>query len=75
METLKIRKVGNSLGVVLPKTITSRLHVGEGDSIYLSEAPDGFRLTAMDESFAREMEAAEEIMREDRDLLRELASR
>ncbi len=75
MEALKVRKVGNSLGVVLPREVAARLRVGEGDSLYLTEAPDGYRLTALDENFARQMEEAERIMREDRDLLRELASR
>lgn len=64
METLKIHKINNTLGIVLPKSVLSKLNVGEGDSIYLSEAPDGFRLTALAPTFAKEMEAAEEIMRE-----------
>ena len=75
MQTLKIRKIGNSLGLVLPKEALARLRVGEGDTVYITEAPDGFRLTPMNEGFARQMEAAEAIMREDRDLLRELAKR
>jgi len=75
MEALKVRKVGNSLGVVLPKAVAARLRVGEGDNLYLTEAPDGYRLTAYDQEFARQVEAAEKVMREDRDLLRELASR
>jgi len=70
-----VRKVVKSLGVVLPREVAARLRVGEGDSLYLTEAPDGYRLTALDENFARQMEEAERIMREDRDLLRELASR
>lgn len=41
--------------------------------MYLSEAPDGVRLTAIDPDFSAKMQAAEEIMREDRDILRELA--
>ncbi len=75
METLKVRKVGNSLGVVLPKTVAARLRVEEGDTIYLTEAPDGYRVTALDTSFAEQMEVAEAIMREEREVLRELASR
>jgi putative addiction module antidote len=75
MQTLKIRKVGNSLGVVLPKEVVARLKVGEGDTVYLTDAQDGYRITPMDPSFAEQMESAEAIMREDRNVLRELANR
>jgi putative addiction module antidote len=75
MQALKIRKVGNSLGLVLPKEIVTRLKVGEGDTVYLTDSQDGCRITAMDASFADQMVAAETIMREDRDVLRELANR
>jgi hypothetical protein len=45
---LKITKIGNSAGVILPKEVLARLRVGLGDSLYVSEAPDGIRLTASD---------------------------
>ncbi len=70
---LKITKIGNSAGIILPKEVLARLRVGPGDELYVSEAPDGIRLTASDSSFADKMEVAERIMREDRDILRELA--
>ncbi|MEM6827026.1 MAG: AbrB/MazE/SpoVT family DNA-binding domain-containing protein [Pseudomonadota bacterium] len=70
---LKITKIGNSAGIILPKEVLARLRVGPGDELYVSEAPDGIRLTATDPSFAEKMEVAERIMREDRDILRELA--
>lgn len=70
---LKIRKIGNSAGVVLPKELLARLRVQPGDTIYATEAPDGIRLTAADPGFAAKMEIAERIMREDRDILRVLA--
>ena len=75
MQALKIRKVGNSLGLVLPKEAVARLKVVEGDTVYLTDAADGYRITPMDASFAEQMAAAEDIMREDRDILRELAKR
>lgn len=70
---LKITRIGNSAGIVLPKEVLARLRVGPGDTIHLTEAPDGIRLTAADPDFAATMEMAEAIMREDRDILRELA--
>lgn len=75
MQTLKIRKIGNSLGVVLPKEVVSRLKVGEGDTVYLTDDKDGYRITPLDPGFAEQMAAAEDIMREDRDVLRVLADR
>jgi putative addiction module antidote len=70
---LKIRKIGNSAGVVLPKDLLARLRVGPGDMIYATESPDGIRLTAANPDFEAKMKLAESIMREDRDILRVLA--
>jgi putative addiction module antidote len=71
---LKLRKVGNSLGVVLPKEALARLNSGEGDTLVFSEAPDGgFRVTPDKDDFARQMAAAEKIARRYRNALRELA--
>ena len=70
---LKITKVGNSAAVILPKEVLARLRVGLGDTLHLTEAPDGFRLTAGDPDFAAQMAVAERVMREDRDILRALA--
>ncbi|WP_035069131.1 AbrB/MazE/SpoVT family DNA-binding domain-containing protein [Nitratidesulfovibrio termitidis] len=76
MQAVKVRKVGNSLGMVLPKEAVARLNVREGDTIYLTEAPDGgFRLTPVNEEFAEQIGLADDIMREDRNILRELAKR
>lgn len=70
---LKITRIGNSAGVVLPKELLARLRLSPGDTVYATEAPDGIRLTAADPDFAARMELAEAIMREDRDILRALA--
>lgn len=70
---LKVQKIGNSAGVILPKELLARLRVGPGDLVYVTEAPDGIRLTAANPEFATKMELAEAIMREDRDILRVLA--
>jgi len=70
---LKITKIGNSAGVVLPKELLARLRVGPGDLLYATEAPDGVRLTAADPDFEAQMAVAEGIMRKDREILRVLA--
>jgi putative addiction module antidote len=73
MSTLKLTTVGNSTGVVLPKEILQRLRVDKGDLLYVLETPNGIELTPYDPEFAAQMEAAERVMREDRDVLKKLA--
>jgi len=70
---LKITKIGNSAGVILPKELLARLRVAPGDMLYVTEAPDGVRITASNPEFETQMALAEQIMREDRDILRALA--
>jgi putative addiction module antidote len=71
--TLKLTAIGNSTGVIFPKELLERLRVTRGDTLQVIETPTGVELTAFDPEFARRMELAEEIMREDRDVLRRLA--
>jgi putative addiction module antidote len=70
---VKIIPIGNSSGVILPKETLARLKVQKGDTLYLTDSPQGIRLVPYDEEFARQMEAAREIMRENRDVLQRLA--
>jgi len=74
MVELKVRKFGNSLGVVLPKEVIARLNTGEGAPLYLTETGDGgYRLAPYDPDFAAKMTKAEDIMRRYRDTLHVLA--
>lgn len=73
MAVLKVTTVGNSVGVIIPKELLERLRVGKGDSLYVVETKNGIELTPYNPEFARQMEAAERVMREDRDALRKLA--
>lgn len=70
---LKVRKIGNSLGVILPREVVTQLKVVEGDSVALTDAPDGYRISAYDPDIARQVEAGKRIMRRYRNTLRELA--
>jgi putative addiction module antidote len=63
MVELKVRKFGNSLGVVLPEEVVARLNIRDGAPLYLSETPDGYRLVSYDPAFEKKMEAAESIIR------------
>ena len=73
MPKLKITTVGASAGVILTKEVMARLGVKKGDALYLTEAPGGYRLTPYDPEFERQMKLAEEIMHDDRDILRALS--
>ena len=74
MVTLKIVKIGNSLGVRLPRQVLSRLHLEADDTVILTESPDGsYRLTPYNPEFERQMEIAEKGMRRYRNTLRALA--
>lgn len=70
---LKITTVGASAGLILNKEVMAKLRVKKGDSLYLTEAPGGYRLTPYNPEFERQMQLAEEIMHQDRDILRALS--
>lgn len=72
---LKLRKIGNSYGVILPSEIIEQLQVKEGGALTLlpnREGP-GFQLTAEGAEFEEQMRAARSLMERYRDTLRELA--
>ena len=74
MVELKVRKFGNSLGVVLPKSVIDRLHTRDGEALFLIEAPDGsYRLTPYDPVFEQKMAKAEDIIWRYRNTLHVLA--
>ncbi len=70
---LKIRKIGTSLGIVLPKELLTELGVGEGDMLYPVRTPDGVSLTQYDPDFAEILEDSRDYMRRHRNAMRELA--
>jgi putative addiction module antidote len=72
--TLQVRKIGNSIGFILPKETAVRLDLKEGDQLFLVDQPDGsLRLTPFDPKHARTMEIARKIMHEYRDTFAALA--
>ena len=73
MVKLKVTTVGSSAGVVLPKEVLARLRIEKGDTLFLTEAADGYRLTPFDPDFERQMELARQVMRGRRNVLKELA--
>lgn len=74
MLSFKVTTVGASSGLILTKEAMAHLKVQKGDTLYFTEAPDGsYRITPYDPDFARQMALAEEIMHDDREVLRALA--
>jgi putative addiction module antidote len=73
MLALKLMKVGNSTGLLLPKEALAKLRVEQGDTVFLTETPDGFRLTPYDPDFERQMALARRVAKKRRNALRELA--
>ena len=73
MTELKLTRIGNSLGVILPKEVLAKLRIEQGESLFLTESQDGFRLTPNDPAFATQMKAARAIMKKRRAVLHELA--
>lgn len=70
---LKVTTVGDSTGIILPKELLEKLRIGEGDTLYVTETSRGIELSLYDKEFATQMDIAESVMREDRNVLRKLA--
>jgi putative addiction module antidote len=70
----KVRKIGNSLGIVLPREALQAMKVTEGATLYITEAPEcSVKITAENEGFSDMMKSAEKGMQKYRNALRELA--
>jgi putative addiction module antidote len=69
---LKVTKIGNSLGVILPRDLLGKLQLDKGDSIFLVDTPDGLRITPYDPAFAEQMESARALMKKRRNVIHEL---
>lgn len=73
--TVRVRRLGNSLGVILTKDVVESLGVAEGDTLYAVKTPDGVRLTPYDPDFVKVIESTRDYMRRHRNALHELAKR
>jgi putative addiction module antidote len=71
--TVKLRKIGNSLGVILPKEIADQMRVAEGDTLHVIADGDGARLTPFDPEFDAAMQAFGRTRKKFRQALRALA--
>ena len=73
MKTLKLTSIGNSTGLILPKELLEKLRVSKGDTVTVTETPRGLEISGYDEKKDRQLQMAEKIMRDNRNLLRKLA--
>ncbi len=73
MHTLKLTQIGNSIGVILPKEVIARLKLEKGDSLFITETPDGYAITPYDPAVEEQLKAGREFMREYRDTFHQLA--
>lgn len=70
---LKITRIGNSLGVILPRDLLTRLKLDKGDAVFITETPDGYHLSPYDPAFAEQMQTARDLMKQRRNAVHELS--
>lgn len=73
MHTLKLTQIGNSVGAVFPRELLNQLQLEKGDELYVTQTPDGLRMTKHNPQFAEQMQVARGIMKKRRAVLHELA--
>ena len=69
----KVRRIGGSLGFILPKTVADSMAIKEGDELFISANAEGISITPYDPEFSSAMDDAREFMRSHRNAFRELA--
>jgi len=69
----KIRRIGGSLALIVPKTVAESMAIQEGDELFISGDSNGINVTPFDPEFAAAMDDAREFMRSHRNAFRELA--
>lgn len=73
MVKLKVRAVGSSAGVIIPKDALARLGVKKGDELFLIETANGYEVSPYDPEFEQQLNIAREGMDAFKNTLRELA--
>lgn len=73
MHTLKLTQIGDAIGVILPREVLERLKLEKGESVFLTETPDGYAITPHNPALDEQIQAGREFMREHRDAFHQLA--
>ncbi len=70
----KVRKIGNSYGIILPKEALQELNVSEGSALYITESKDSsVKISAKDPNFAEVGSIIDDIIQRYPNTLSELA--
>lgn len=73
-ETLQIKKIGNSVGLILPKSLMARLRLEIGDVLHVVDQPErGFKATPYDPKHAKAMALARKGFKDYAETFHELA--
>ena len=73
MHVLKLTQIGNSVGGILPKEVISRLKLSKGETVFLTDTPDGYAITPYVPALEEEIAAGRAFMRDFRDTFHQLA--
>lgn len=69
----KIRKIGNSLGVLLPKQLIEELHLKAGDKLSIEKTDKGIELSVQDTEFEKWVEGFNQLNMDYKEVLKALA--
>ncbi|MGD9639221.1 MAG: AbrB/MazE/SpoVT family DNA-binding domain-containing protein [Alphaproteobacteria bacterium] len=72
MFSLKLIPIGNSIGAIFPKEVLAKLNIQKGDTVFLTEEPDGYRITSYDPDFKKQVETAYMVMKGRKEALKEV---
>lgn len=73
MHTLKLTQIGDAIGVILPREVLERLKLEKGESVFLTETPDGYTITPCNPGLNEQIQVGREFMRDHRDIFHQLA--
>ena len=74
MAALEVTQIGNSLGVILPEEVLSRLELEKGDMLLVTDTANGVMLTPYDPELDEQLSAGRDFMREYRETFQQLAT-
>ncbi len=73
MSALKLTQIGNSVGVILPKETLARLKLVKGDTVFVTDVPNGITLSPYNPDMEEQLKLGREFMRDFRDTFHQLA--
>ncbi|HTB14223.1 MAG TPA: hypothetical protein VK752_21775 [Bryobacteraceae bacterium] len=71
--SLKLTRIGTSIGAIVPKEMLARMKVEKGDTLYAIETAEGYLITPYDPAIEEQLVAGREFIKEYRDTFKVLA--